>query len=325
MSTGMAGKRSSPNTSFEDKGPATPGNNILSFDIGSRMAMTPEDAEPDLSAEDTITIERLMPAILRKMRPQINQAANLAAESALEKYREEIRAKDQLIEQLQTEVNELRARIDPLAAQVGPTTAPIPDAAITNVNNSCTVALEALEQYTRRNCLVIRNVPIDRLQGKTTDQYVIDLALSINVVIVDSDICRSHQLGKPFNDRIRIIVRFVRHNVKEKLYKAKKNLKPFPDKVVISESLTFHRREIFKRVDALRYEKKLTNTWTDDGKVLFKTDKATKTHRIPVEKYAIGGDYSLVNTFIMELRDQDLRQLELLRRQQDEQLRIANA
>lgn len=297
------GKRPTPETSFEFKGPASPEKDPTFFDMAHLLTSSPDGAGPAINKEDESTIERLMPIILLKLQPQICSAIEKAADAAISKYRDEIKAKDEIIETLRAELTNLRSAPDP--SSVGQGNQNIGPSTFRNTDSppSCLVELEALQQYSRRNSVVIRKIPVKDLEGKSSDAFVIDIARAVGVDINDFDICRSHQLGKIYEGHVSIIVKFVRHNIKHKLLKARKNLKLLPGKIIFQESLTPIRREIFKRIDSLRYQKKLYSTWSDDGKVLFKIFENSPTVRVPVEKYVCNGDLAALEKWISDMRD----------------------
>ena len=78
-----------------------------------------------------------------------------------------------------------------------------------------------LEQYTRKNSLEIHGIPEEAYE--TTEEVVLKLASALDVPLTPQDIEISHKLrrkgAKP------IIVKFVSHKIKTKLYKARTKLK----------------------------------------------------------------------------------------------------
>ena len=85
------------------------------------------------------------------------------------------------------------------------------------------------EQYTRRDCLEIRGIPVQ--QGEDTNDIIIKLGSKIGVEVNKNDISVSHRLplgGKAArSDTVypTIIVKFVRRDVRERYYRARKELK----------------------------------------------------------------------------------------------------
>ena len=90
-------------------------------------------------------------------------------------------------------------------------------------------AYDDLEQYTRRECLKIKGIPLPtRSKREDTNNIVIKVADKVGVRIVEEDISVSHRLpmSKSYKGQGRttqtapIIVKFVRRDIKEKFYKA---------------------------------------------------------------------------------------------------------
>ena len=300
---GDSNKRDKPDTSFEEHGPKSPvlADGAATQALVALMESTP--IAPVISNEDTDTLNRLMPSIIYRLRSEFDDVAKKAADSAVKQYRAELQAKDKLIEELRSKLQAQEVRTGSLAPDGSVSDSPSggisgPQADDTsrdmitmmklreNIRRN-EISIEAMEQYSRRNCLVIRNIPKKLFMGMeaiTTDEFVCNLAHELKCDIAPEDIGRSHQLGKPYGDnKISIIVRFVRHNVKSKIFSHKKALKGNPDKIIISENLTNHRRKIFKRVDSLRFNKKICSTWTFDGKILYKVFPDSTPRSIPVE------------------------------------------
>lgn len=325
-----AEKRTRPDSSFELVGPTTPDltdfnlnistpkdlKTILDFSVESL-----ESEEIDAMADmDEGTIARIMPLILLKIHPEMTQMANAAADKAVQKYREEIMKKDELIEMLRAEITDLqnlRSRSD--GARVDDTNNMQVDERQINTSGtrncaSCTTNaydIEALEQYSRRNAAEIRHVPEVEIDDKPTDDFVLKTARQIGARITQQDIGRSHKLGKAFNGQYSMIVKFVAHNAKEDFIKKRQGLKGNEHKTIICESLTKHRRGIMKVLDSLRYENKIFTNWSDDGKILFKHFKNSKTKSIPVRRIPLNGPYDKVGEIVEELKTKVLQQLRL--------------
>ena len=110
-------------------------------------------------------------------------------------------------------------------------------------------AVDAGEQYSRRNCLRVSGVK--ELTGENTDNIVLDIADAIDVNIDIRDIDRSHRLGKPGTvDEPRtkprdIIVKFVSYRPQNMFYRARTSLKDKGYKgVFINEDLTRTRSKL---------------------------------------------------------------------------------
>ena len=88
-----------------------------------------------------------------------------------------------------------------------------------------------MDQYLRRICVEIRGLPVGSECANTND-VVLKVVEKIGVDCVSSKISVSHPLPSmtvPIkqggNTRLNVIVKFVRRDVKEKLFRARKNLK----------------------------------------------------------------------------------------------------
>jgi hypothetical protein len=125
--------------------------------------------------------------------------------------------------------------------------------------------LDELEQYGRRNCLIIHGVP--EKQDENTDNEVLNIfnnKLQINVKAEDLD--RSHRLGRnrQVSSRPRpIIVKFARYNKRTEVFRSKKKLKA--SGVSISESLTIKRYDLYM---AAQKHPLIKSTWTLDGRII---------------------------------------------------------
>ena len=142
---------------------------------------------------------------------------------------------------------------------------------------------DELEQYTRKNSLEIVGVP--ETAYPSTEELVIRVAEILNVEIKPEDIEISHKLKRKYTNAV--IVKFLSHKVKMKLYKQRTKLKNvkvsdlFPSfanatrdtgqRIFINENLTSYRRELFGKVNKKRKDNLIVSAWTMDGKIYVKT------------------------------------------------------
>ena len=128
--------------------------------------------------------------------------------------------------------------------------------------------IDELQQYGRRNAIVISGVP--ESDGENTDQIALDLAREKLKVSLDShEISRSHRLGppRPGTPRPRnIVVKLATYNIRKRLYDARRSL--MSTGIYISEHLTKYRGDLF--YDARQIQKRglVKHAWTSDGRVL---------------------------------------------------------
>ena len=121
-----------------------------------------------------------------------------------------------------------------------------------------------MEQYTRKNSLEIHGVPEDAYTS--TEEVVLKLAEALDVHILSVDIEISHKVNTRNKS---IIVKFLNHKVKTKLYKSRTKLKHikaadlFPSRnyssaagreprIFMNENLTDHRRRIISKANKMR-------------------------------------------------------------------------
>ena len=130
-------------------------------------------------------------------------------------------------------------------------------------NLTLSMQAEEQQQYSRRNCLVVHGIPTP-LNKEDTDEAIVKFCKNhLKIDLQDRDIDRSHRLGK--NGRGPIIVKFCRHNIKQKIYFSKKLLKN--KNYLITESLTSTRVSAMKALKKLKDEGKITSFWSIDGKL----------------------------------------------------------
>ncbi|KAJ8300591.1 hypothetical protein KUTeg_022110 [Tegillarca granosa] len=119
---------------------------------------------------------------------------------------------------------------------------------------------EEQDQYSRRNCLVFKNVPLNTdINSIDTDKVVLDICSKLGVQVDLQDISRSHILGRPKTVKLRAEV-----------YKNKKKLKNHQHKIFITEHLTKHRFQLVQRLNSLRLAMKIESYWTLDGRIFVK-------------------------------------------------------
>ena len=106
--------------------------------------------------------------------------------------------------------------------------------------------MEAQEQYSRRTSLRFHNVPVPVDQRGhikhpvDTDKLILDTCKT-NLKIADlklEDISRSHVIGRAYNGKAQVIVRFISYRVRHRVYSSKRELKGDPSGQFITENLT---------------------------------------------------------------------------------------
>ena len=120
---------------------------------------------------------------------------------------------------------------------------------------------DMLEQYGRRNCLLLHGVP-EKVNEDTDKTFIDTVNDKLNMNIGLRDIGRSHRLGAPRDDESArpIIAKFPRYNTRASIYGKKKMLKG--SKMMITESLTQKRVRLLKKAIG---DYGSHNVWTADG------------------------------------------------------------
>ncbi|XP_068707747.1 uncharacterized protein [Montipora foliosa] len=159
-------------------------------------------------------------------------------------------------------------------------------------------SLNDMEQYTRRDFLEIRGIPLPSTPTDLdqTDEVVLQIAEKIGVPMQKSNISISHRIPsrKQFTDeRIlippAIIVKFVKREIRENLYRARKNLKSIStvdlgysvaNKIYVNESLTEKSKEIFKLCLKCKRDLSFKFLWTNAGRIFLRENLSSPV--IPV-------------------------------------------
>ena len=148
-------------------------------------------------------------------------------------------------------------------------------------------SLNDLEQFTRRDCLEIRGIPLPSTPTDLdqTDEVVLQIAEKIGVPMQKSDISISHRIPsrKQFtDDGIPVppaIIKFVKREIRENLYRARKNLKSIStvdlgysvaNKIYVNENLTEKNKEIFKLCLKCKRDLSYKFLWTNAGRIFLR-------------------------------------------------------
>ena len=134
------------------------------------------------------------------------------------------------------------------------------------------------EQYSKRNCLLVNGI-VEQAVEDTDEKIINTLQQSMNETVKPEDIDRSRRLGKPKSSRNTeprpIILKFVRYNTRNRIYRNKKTLKGTG--ISVTESLTAKRISMLEKS---REEYTFNNVWSQDGKIMFfdKNPNKVKTY-----------------------------------------------
>ena len=132
-------------------------------------------------------------------------------------------------------------------------------------------SINELEQYSRRNCLLLHGVP-ESDKEDTDALFRSTVAEHLGTDVKVRDINRTHRLGPKRADGSSrpIIAKFARYNVRASVFREKRKFKG--TKFLLTESLTKTRVAI---LNAARDKHGKTNVWTSDGEILVSKDKKT--------------------------------------------------
>ena len=129
--------------------------------------------------------------------------------------------------------------------------------------------MDALEQYSRRNCLLFHGVP--ETDADTTDSVISLCQGKLEVNLTRELVDRSHRLGqrhvgpsgnykpRPIID----IVKFRSYETRSSVFSAKRRLKG--TKFVVTENLTRRRNDLLKKVRLLDA---VSCAWTTHGRIV---------------------------------------------------------
>ena len=163
--------------------------------------------------------------------------------------------------------------------------------ALDNNNKALSDEMDALEQYSRRNCLLFHGVP--ETDADDTTESVISLCKGKLDVDVSRDLIdRSHRLGQrhvgpsgEYKPRP-IIVKFRSYETRRSVFSAKRLLKG--TKFVVTENLTRRRNDLLKKVRSLDT---VSCAWTTDGRIVCLLEdgrKVTVLHERDVDTLSSG-------------------------------------
>ena len=163
--------------------------------------------------------------------------------------------------------------------------------------------LNEMEQYIRRDCLELRGIPSHNEED--TNEIVRKVGDLVDIDIKTEDISVSHRLpamrDNSDNSQAKakrepaVIVKFVRRDVRDALYKARSKLRSKTtrdigftrqqsQKIFIAESLTRKKHLLFNRCLQIKKELNYQFIWTHYGKILLRKDGSSPVMAINTEK-----------------------------------------
>ena len=145
-------------------------------------------------------------------------------------------------------------------------------------------SLDVTQQYLRRDCLEITGIPVILLDNPT--RLVVELSSALDIDLNEQEISTAHRLPATKKVKERIIVKFVRRDKRNEIYKQRsklhgkdtsclpsvaaelgKSIADKPTKIYINESLTPYRRRLFRKLNTFKNTNKWKYLWTTNGTI----------------------------------------------------------
>ena len=214
-------------------------------------------------------LAKLLVCSLRNIEAQVKDLFKVNEETKISqiKVTESLDALSKKIDELETEIKNKDEKIQLLENRVE---------ILEEEKESQGKEIDDLEQYSRRNCLLLHGV-VETNTECTDDIIIITCAEELGIDVKQEDLDRSHRLGKVKRNDNKprpIVVKFAHYAVRNKVFSNKKKLKG--KKLLITESLTVYR---MKLLDEARQKYGVRNVWTYDGRVMYKGN-----NEIPIYK-----------------------------------------
>ena len=205
-------------------------------------------------------LAKLLVCSLRNIEAQVKDLFKVNEETKISqiKVTESLDALSKKIDELETEIKNKDEKIQLLENRVE---------ILEEEKESQGKEIDDLEQYSRRNCLLLHGV-VETNTECTDDIIIITCAEELGIDVKQEDLDRSHRLGKVKRNDNKprpIVVKFAHYAVRNKVFSNKKKLKG--KKLLITESLTVYR---MKLLDEARQKYGVRNVWTYDGRVMYK-------------------------------------------------------
>lgn len=175
--------------------------------------------------------------------------------------------KDALLAGLKTEIMAL------VEAETSKLTAEIMELKQTNESLRDTLKttaqeLDELDQYGRRMCLEVSNIPGDTGDPKEdVEAKFLTLTGMHNVELTAADIDKCHRLGRfrpEFNKSRRIIVKFANSKARQRIYESRRSL---GDGIFVQDHLTKLRSQLSYEARQLQRSNHILKTWVSGCKV----------------------------------------------------------
>lgn len=135
-------------------------------------------------------------------------------------------------------------------------------------NTKLACDIDELDQYSRRMCLDIFNIPGDSGDPKEdVEHHLLSLAAKVPLDITSADIDRCHRRGRyTMSKNRRIIIKFTNSKARQRVWDARKQL---GDGIFVGETLTPYRENLAYQARQLTRgpERKLDRSWVVGGRI----------------------------------------------------------
>ena len=154
--------------------------------------------------------------------------------------------------------------------------------------------LDDLQQYLLRDCIEITGIPTPPKDDPK--QIAVQVGQMLGIPVSEHHISTAHRLPSTRKIKDRIIVKFVHRDMREAFYKNRSKLigkksKDVPliaseygksihetNNIYINESLTFHRKRLFGKVNEFKRRSKWKYVWTVNGKIYLRESENTRAY-----------------------------------------------
>ena len=143
------------------------------------------------------------------------------------------------------------------------------------------VAIGDVQQYLRRDCLEIAGIP--RVPDDNPKLLVQAVGSLMDVDVAVNDISTAHRLPDTKKVKNRIIVKFLRRDKREEMYRYRRKLIesiPSGSKIRINESLTVYRKRLFGKIHKFKQDNKFKFLWTGNGTIYLRESESSTVFRI---------------------------------------------
>lgn len=203
--------------------------------------MTKQQEQAILSAIESPQFkEKLLSMIVDAVNQSVEKTVGRLVSQMERKYDEIWAKKDEEIKNLNSTITDMTSKINELEKTV----------------NDLTISLDTLEQYSRKNCLLIKG--LDKNVNPMTHFNQLVNKLNIQDKVTAHDLDNVHWMGE------KIVVKFNNYPARDTFYRKKKE---FGKGIFVNEQLTKRRDNLFFKCRLLKKEGKIQGTWTTNGNI----------------------------------------------------------